>query len=245
MSIFDVISGRRAVQRGIEKRRSPRFTVQGVTTRLGEVADVSLTGMRVLTPHQPELAPGAELALTITDRSLALTLSARVARVKKPALRSKTWQMGVEFVAPSRATLAAVEHLMTYGFFPRNDRAFRSRPAPNGASAGGPGGDAGDPQDAGDFNTPPPPPTVVMGDLYALLGLQRGASEAEIKAAHRALARRLHPDAGGGPDDAQRFAEITKAYRILTDPDLRAAYDAMLVENFGPTPSAGDTQAAA
>ncbi|HUG45826.1 MAG TPA: J domain-containing protein [Sphingomicrobium sp.] len=63
-------------------------------------------------------------------------------------------------------------------------------------------------------------------DLYQTLGLKRGASEAEIKKAYRTLAKQLHPDRNkDNPEAAQRFAEATRAYDLLSDKDKRARYD--------------------
>ena len=63
-------------------------------------------------------------------------------------------------------------------------------------------------------------------DLYQRLGLKRGASEAEIKKAYRSLAKQLHPDRNKDkPDAANRFAEVTQAYDLLSDKDKRARYD--------------------
>jgi len=63
-------------------------------------------------------------------------------------------------------------------------------------------------------------------DLYQLLGVDPCASSAEITRAYRRLARRHHPDVDTAPGAAQRFAEITRAYRVLSDPRARARYDA-------------------
>lgn len=63
-------------------------------------------------------------------------------------------------------------------------------------------------------------------DLYQQLGIQRGASEAEIKKAYRSLAKQLHPDRNkDNPKAAERFAKITQAYDLLSDKDKRARYD--------------------
>ena len=63
-------------------------------------------------------------------------------------------------------------------------------------------------------------------DLYQRLGIQRGASEADIKKAYRSLAKQLHPDRNKEkPDAAKRFAEVTHAYDLLSDKDKRAKYD--------------------
>jgi DnaJ-class molecular chaperone len=63
-------------------------------------------------------------------------------------------------------------------------------------------------------------------DLYQRLGIQRGASDAEIKKAYRSLAKQLHPDRNtDNPNAARRFSEVTSAYDLLSDKDKRAQYD--------------------
>ena len=63
-------------------------------------------------------------------------------------------------------------------------------------------------------------------DLYVVLGLAHGASEAEIKRAYRRLARRFHPDINPGDHTAEvRFRQILGAYETLIDPTRRSRYD--------------------
>jgi hypothetical protein len=59
-------------------------------------------------------------------------------------------------------------------------------------------------------------------DPYEVLGVRRTASATEIRAAYRAAARRLHPDAGGSAEGMQ---QLNVAWQVLRDPARRAAYD--------------------
>lgn len=64
-------------------------------------------------------------------------------------------------------------------------------------------------------------------DYYQLLGVARDAAAADIKKAYRGLARRYHPDVSKEPDAAARMSEVNEAYAVLSDPERRAAYDAL------------------
>ncbi|HSN57876.1 MAG TPA: molecular chaperone DnaJ [Clostridiaceae bacterium] len=71
-------------------------------------------------------------------------------------------------------------------------------------------------------------------DFYEVLGLQKGASDEEIKKAFRKLAIKYHPDKNQGDKEAEeKFKEINEAYQVLSDPEKKAKYDQYGDADFG------------
>jgi curved DNA-binding protein len=67
---------------------------------------------------------------------------------------------------------------------------------------------------------------MMARDFYEALGVSRSADQPEIQRAYRKLARKYHPDVNKEPDAEERFKEISEAYDVLSDPELRKRYDA-------------------
>ncbi len=65
----------------------------------------------------------------------------------------------------------------------------------------------------------------MAGDYYEILGVSRDADTEELKRAYRRLARKYHPDVNKEPGAEERFKEISRAYEVLKEPEMRARYD--------------------
>ncbi|KTD15042.1 DnaJ C-terminal domain-containing protein [Legionella israelensis] len=62
-------------------------------------------------------------------------------------------------------------------------------------------------------------------DYYKIMGIDRSATQEDIKRAYRKLARKYHPDVSSEPDAEVKFKELGEAYEVLKDPEKRAKYD--------------------
>ncbi len=62
-------------------------------------------------------------------------------------------------------------------------------------------------------------------DYYEVLGINKGASDAEIKSAYRKLARKYHPDVDKTSGAAEKFKEVSEAYQVLSDANKKRSYD--------------------
>jgi len=70
--------------------------------------------------------------------------------------------------------------------------------------------------------------SVQYRDYYEILGVEKSASQADIKRAFKKLARKYHPDvAKDQPDAEERFKEVNEAYEVLSDPEKRSKYDTL------------------
>lgn len=81
-------------------------------------------------------------------------------------------------------------------------------------------------------------------DFYAVLGVSKDVSEADLKKTYRKLARQYHPDSNPGDPKAEaRFKEISEAHSVLSDPELRREYDQVRAMGSGARFTSGGTGA--
>lgn len=77
-------------------------------------------------------------------------------------------------------------------------------------------------------------------DYYEVLGLQKGASDEEIKKAYRKMAKKYHPDLNpDDPEAEEKFKEVNEANQVLSDPDKKAKYDQFGFAGVDPSYGAG------
>ena len=77
-------------------------------------------------------------------------------------------------------------------------------------------------------------------DYYEVLGIEKGASEEEIKKAFRKMALKYHPDRNQGDKEAEeKFKEVNEAYSVLSDPEMKKKYDMFGFAGVDPTANAG------
>ncbi|GJM19193.1 MAG: hypothetical protein DHS20C14_14060 [Phycisphaeraceae bacterium] len=186
-------------------RDHTRYHTTGVTCNQGEVVDLSGSGMRFRITEKPYYKRGDSQRFVVGGGGQNLNLTGRVVWVKKKSLLGKTYEVGVEFQNLAPKHRKAIEEFAVHGFIGEGS-GTDSQTAPRASVS------------------------VEVPDLYALLGVARDASDDQVHSAFRTLAKELHPDTSKDPNAGEQFTLVTKAFRVLQDPDSRERYDRMLSE---------------
>lgn len=199
---------------GINARRHERHATDIVKCPLGDVVNVSASGIQLRCQGKPPLQPGgtARITLIFGDQQMSLVAQARWVRRRgllRGGMRGQ-YEIGLRFLQLTVAKQKALESIGKYGFVAKEAPIRESRrPQP----------------------PPPPPPsvrlTIDLPDHYAALELKPGATEDAIRTAFRRLARQYHPDTTSDPDGEEKFQEVRAAYAILGDVARRRSYDRM------------------
>lgn len=190
----------RARRKGKTERSDQRYDAEGLSTPLGEVADLSASGARLVAPARPGVRVGDIETVVISSDEQELRLTGEIVWIRKSALLGGRHELGVKFLNVDRVKRAILVDLAVEGRFDE-ERPYEGCPQAR----------------------------MEIVDLYGILGVARDADEDAIRNAYRALARVHHPDVSSDPDAENVFARIAKAYAILRSPRRRADYDAMLM----------------
>ncbi len=178
------------------RRRSERFATTVLTCLMGEVQDLSTTGMRVLARQVPPVPPGMLIEFELESPTDAVTVVGRLVRVERR--KPSGYDIGIEFQKLTPDLVAALDSLARHG-------AIRNRKTRTDAVVTA---------------------KAEVPDLYAMLGVAANASEEELQRGFRERARQYHPDVNKSAEAQVRFVELLKAYEVLKDPEKRRAYDA-------------------
>lgn len=216
--------GARAGKSGNTARRHERHLTEGLTCVSGEVLDLSSGGMRVKSAERPAAKAGGTTFFTLRVGVKTLSVQGRVAWIKRASLLGGPFEYGIQFVGVTAAVAKVIEQIAMYGFV-HDGKDASSKAAPGwkpekdtGAAAHARGPSPGGAR----------PKVTVTTDLpcfYETLGIARDATQDQIRAAFRGLAKKLHPDVCKEPDAGERFAFITRVHVVLSDPELREKYD--------------------
>lgn len=181
------------------QRAEERFTTDQLTSTLGEIIDLSGSGLRVRRNDTKGIDIGKVFPVTIKSSQCQITLKSRVIRIKRTGFRQV--EIGLAFVEIKPGLRNALHHLARFGFIP-NLRTTAAEPSDAKSSA-----------------------KPALPDFYGLLQVSPHATDAEIRAAYHQAARRYHPDADRSANRVVMFEAITRAYRVLRDPQQRRDYD--------------------
>jgi Tfp pilus assembly protein PilZ len=231
-----------------KQRAAKRYRTVGVRCELGTVLDISESGLRMQVDGKCPVKVGDILALTLRDCAHQTTVRGCVVWVKQGSNTHST--CGVAFVDVRPGTRQVIEQIAGVGEALAKDKSSNPADASKSPAAGqtaggqpsaskadarqGGTGQATSGQGADSRTANENEPTkrsvrasIEIEDLYELFSLSPTATTDEIHQAFRSMARNLHPDRNPLPDAAERFSQISKAYRVLRDPELRARYDEM------------------
>jgi DnaJ-domain-containing protein 1 len=181
------------------KREEERFSTDLLTSTLGDVVDLSGSGLRIRRKSASGVTVGQVLKVELRSDQCHITLKCRVVRVNRTRLRE--YDIGLTFVEIRPGLRSALHSLARFGFIPN----LGSKPDHSGAGA-----------------TPRP----AIPDYYGLLKIPESATEEQVRAAYHDAARKYHPDANRTASRVFMFEAVTEAYRTLRDPTQRREYDA-------------------
>jgi len=190
-------------------RRDERFATHGLSSPLGTITDLSASGMCIQSTGKPIVRKGDVETFELKSGRQKLVVPGVIVRLKRMGFRSKTFEIGVRFADARPHVRQALEELAKYGYVKGKTKASSSV--------------------EGAAQVEPLKAAIEVEDLYEVLEIDRDATGDEIRRAYRAMAKRYHPDVSDDEHASERFAVISKAYRVLGDDSMRERYDEMLL----------------
>lgn len=222
-SFAEALTGRKRRPKR-EERRQHRYAVHDMRTPLGDLLDLSTTGMRVRADKRPNVKPGMTVPLWMLSGTQRLALQGRITRVRRMGWRE--WDVGVRFINTTPSQLMAITALAQFGYVPTGQHGAPDMAA---SSSTGESSDTSSRTKTGEGSAPITKIEYSQPDHYTTLGVPHDATPETIHRAYRKLARIYHPDRDNSPEATAKFIEINQAYHVLYDAELRAKYDAAAV----------------
>ncbi len=187
------------------RRVAPRQPTDTLSCPLGDVVDISSTGVRIRCTTKPPFSEGAVTTIKFAFNGGKLAVSVQERWRKRRGLRGG-YEIGLKFVSNPPNVIDAIESLVKFGFL-CPDAVAGERPEPK-------------PKASKKLRV-----SVDLPDYYAVLDVPPDADDTRVQTAYRKLARQYHPDANKDPEAQSRFIGVCEAYKVLSDPDQRKSYD--------------------
>ncbi len=184
------------------RRRMPRHETDAVGCPLGDILDLSGTGMRIGVKGRCPIKVGQVVPLKLKTPHGSMPVAARVVWRRRTGLLGG-YQIGFNFDGIKPNQSVALATIARFGFIaPQGVQPASAPAAVNNPSA--------------------VEATLVMAPYYECLGLPPEATPQDIKLAYRKLARQYHPDVAPGDENKKKFMELREAYDLLNDHLRRA-----------------------
>jgi DnaJ-domain-containing protein 1 len=218
-------------------RRAPRHEAHGLRCPLGELKDISTSGLRCQTQGKPSVTVGQVVPLVIRNEGQAIKVHAQVVWVRRlGGVMSKTFQIGVRFQSMTPKLERALDQLARFGYVNTSELVEENEPVPeprasHAATAAAVQASAPSQHAAPGTAEGGPPRSVCdieIEDLYRVLEVLPTADDTTIKKAYHEQAKRWHPDVNKEEGAREKFEDVNKAFQVLRDPNLRRRYDQML-----------------
>lgn len=194
------------------QRKANRYGGETVNCALGEILDVSASGMRVMCEGKPPVKEDGVISLKLCFSDGALQVASQVRWCKRRGL--KRYEIGLEFIQLKSGTEKVLEAIARFGMA----SAAKHMGDSNKRHAG---------RHQGQRKTRMPRAEVELPNYYRALELSPDATEDEIKSSYRKLATMYHPDRNDSPEATKRFEEVNEAYHVLRDERRRETYTRM------------------
>jgi len=189
----------------------PRHETDAIRCPLGDILDLSGTGMRVGVKGRCPIKTGQVVPIKLKTPHGSVAVAARAVWRRRTGLLGN-YQIGFHFdgIKPNQAVALAT--IARFGFIANEGVQAASVGELNAEEAGSES--VGSPA-AVEAN-------IVMAEYYECLGLPPEATPEDVKHAYRKLARQYHPDVAPGEENQRKFVELREAYDLLNDHLRRA-----------------------